>query len=214
MSRIQIFQYHGCNMKKKLFIISVIVVIVSIFVSCSANSSSENANTTAVTDIKGITHYYEIVTDNHGNVSTTENEQGVFAEIETQSNGKAVTKKNGTYVTNENTTILTITEKDSGKTTYVKKQKRTTTTINDISINSNSTTKKVSTTKNVDNADNNIEFKTPADVTSKSTVPATTESTVPITTTNKTNQNEESTSDTTSPTKITTDKDGWIDKWY
>ena len=86
-------------MKKQLLIISIIVVIVSIFVSCSANSSSENISTTAVTDEQGTMHYYEPVTENE---STS-----VFAEIVTDDNGKAVTKKNGKYVTKEHTTILT-----------------------------------------------------------------------------------------------------------
>ena len=95
-------------MKKQLLIISIIVVIVSIFVSCSVNSISENISTTAVTDSNGTTHYYEPVTDDEGNISTTAKNKGVFAEIETQSNGKAVTKKNGEYVTNEHTTALSI----------------------------------------------------------------------------------------------------------
>ena len=96
------------------------VIIVSIFVSCSVNSISETVSTTAVTNINGTTHYYEPVTDDKGNISTTDKNQGVFAEIETQPYGKAVTAKDGTYVTNENTTILTVSKKDTDKTTYVK----------------------------------------------------------------------------------------------
>ena len=80
-------------MKKQFLIISVLVIVVSIFVSCSANSSGESIPTTAVTDSNGTTRYYEPVTDDNGNISTTGKNQGVFAEIETQLNGKAVTKK-------------------------------------------------------------------------------------------------------------------------
>lgn len=50
-------------------------------------------STTAVTDEQGTTHYYEPVTDDEGNISTTAKNKGVFAEIETQSNGKAVKKR-------------------------------------------------------------------------------------------------------------------------
>ena len=89
------------NMKKQLLIISIIVVIVSIFVSCSVNKEGniQLPSTTAVTDEQGTTHYYQPVTENK---STS-----VFAEIVTDDKGKAVTKKNGEYVTKEHTTILT-----------------------------------------------------------------------------------------------------------
>ena len=88
-------------MKKQLLIISIIVVIVGIFVSCSVNKEGniQLPSTTAVTDEQGITHYYQPVTENK---STS-----VFAEIVTDDKGKAVTKKNGEYVTKEHTTILT-----------------------------------------------------------------------------------------------------------
>ena len=54
---------------------------------------SEIISTTAVTNSNGTTHYYEPVTDDNGNVSTIDGNQSIFVEIETQSNGKAVTKK-------------------------------------------------------------------------------------------------------------------------
>lgn len=85
-------------MKKQLLIISVIIVIVSIFVSCSVNSSSEDVSTTAVTDSYGTTHYYKSVTDENGST--------VLAEIETKSNGSIVTNKNGTYVIKKHTTVV------------------------------------------------------------------------------------------------------------
>ena len=120
-------------MKKQILIISVLIIIISIFVFCSANSSSENFSTTAVTDSKGTTHYYEPVTDDKGNISTTEKEQGVYAEIETHSNGK--------YVTNEHTTVLTI---------------------ENVTDSTSSTTKSAtekSSENDSSNADNDIEFE-------------------------------------------------------
>ena len=191
-------------MKKQLLIISVFVIIVSIFVSCSANSSGENISTTAVTDNKGTTHYYEPVTDDKGNVSTTEKKQGIFAEIETQSNGKAVTNKNGTYVTNENTTILPIESTTS-------------------SITASITQKSTSEIKNdIDDADNEVEFE-PDETTSNSkpTITTTTEkettnttsSTKATTTTTKTTT-AKTTTTTKKETQPATDKDGWITKWY
>lgn len=173
-------------MKKQLLIISIIVVIVSIFVSCSVNSSSENVSTTAVTDSNGTTHYYEPVTDDEGNISTTAKNQGVFAEIETQANGKAVTKKNGEYVTNEYTTALPIentTDSSSGTNKPATKQSSTS-----------------NTTTDIDDADNDIEFEAPSEDTTKPTTEKTT-----TTTTETTTQKE---------IPPATDKDGWITKWY
>lgn len=123
-------------MKKQLFIFSILIVIISIFVSCSANSSSEDILTTAVTDEQGTTHYYEHVTDEKVNISKTFENQGVYAEIETKSNGKAVTNKNGTYVTKEHTTVLPF---------------------DDETAKSISSTEKSSSTTN-EGADNNIAF--------------------------------------------------------
>lgn len=168
------------NMKKQLLIISIIVVIVSIFVSCSVNKEGniQLPSTTAVTDEQGTTHYYQPVTENK---STS-----VFAEIVTDDKGKAVTKKNGEYVTKEHTTILTTTEnttssKESKSSTADKQQAGSTTNL----------------------ADNEIEFKTS---TNKNTT---------TTRKNTTKPTEKETAQTTAPTtKVVTDKDGWIDKWY
>ena len=113
-------------MKKQLLIISIIVVIVSIFVSCSASSSSEDILTTAVTNSNGITHYYEPVTDDNGNISTIDGNQSIFVEIETQSNGKAVTKKDGTYVTNEHTTVLPFDDETAKSISSTEKSSNTT----------------------------------------------------------------------------------------
>lgn len=176
-------------MKKQLFIISVLVIIVGIFVSCSVNSSSDEISTTAITDNNGTTHYYEPITDDKGNVSTTTKNQGVFAEIETQSDGKTVTNKNDTYVTNEHTTVLPI---ETG------------------SDNTSSTTKpgKIiasDTTKNIDKADNDTPFETSSEKEPQHTK---------TTDTDETDKNKESTSNDNTATKVVTDKDGWIDKWY
>lgn len=171
-------------MKKQVFIISVLVIIISAFVSCSVNSSSEDISTTAVTDSNGITHYYEPVTDDKGNISTTAKNQGVFIEIETQSNGKALTNKNGTYVADKHTTVLSIDGKTAKPSSAVKPI----------------TEKPSGTTKN--NADNDIEFETdsPAEGT-KSTASAAEKTT----TTAATKQKE---------IQPAADKDGWITKWY
>lgn len=161
------------NMKKQLLIISIIVVIVSIFVSCSVNKEGniQLPSTTAVTDEQGTTHYYQPVTENK---STS-----VFAEIVTDDKGKAVTKKNGEYVTKEHTTILT-TAKEA------------------VSSITGSATER--TQENP--ADNKIEFET------------TTKRDKTTTTTAAVKPTEKETTSTANPTKIATDKDGWIDKWY
>ena len=88
-----------CDMSKKLIVISIILVSLSVvFASCSSNNNTNESSTVAVTDSNGITHYYEPVTDKDGNALTTDNEQAVFVEI--------VTDKNGTYITNEHTTVM------------------------------------------------------------------------------------------------------------
>lgn len=86
----------GCDFlkKKTLLLISFIIVIVSIFVSCSENSDNEDVLTTAVIDNNGTTRYYEVVTD--------DSETTVLYEIVTNSNGESITKKSGTYVTVKN----------------------------------------------------------------------------------------------------------------
>lgn len=172
-------------MKKQLLIISVLVIIVSIFVSCSANSSSEDISTTAVTDSNGTTHYYVPVTDDKGNVSATAENQGVFAEIETKPNGKTVTNKNGTYVTKEHTTVLPIKDKTTQQ-----------------SHSAEPITEKLSsdTTKSIEDADNVVEFET------TETKPDDRTTTKETTTTTETTTQKE--------TQPATDKDGWITKWY
>ncbi len=45
-------------MKKQLFIISIVAILVSIFVSRSANSNMEDVSAIVVTDSNGTTHYY------------------------------------------------------------------------------------------------------------------------------------------------------------
>lgn len=183
-------------MKKQLFIISIVVIIVSIFVSCSAKSGSEDISTTAVTDSKGTTHYYEPVTDDKGSLSTTGKNQGVFAEIETDASNKAVTEKNGTYVTNEHTTVLPI-ESEKKNTSSTKKQ-TTAKAVSDIA-------------KDGEAADNNIEFE--PDKTTAEAKPDTT-STTTSTTTEKETTKATTESTTKKETQPATDKDGWITKWY
>lgn len=54
-------------MKKQLLIISIIVVTVSIFISCSVNSSSETVSTASA-----VNESIEAVTDSKENIVTTE----------------------------------------------------------------------------------------------------------------------------------------------
>jgi len=177
-------------MKKRLEIVSLIIVIVSLFVACSENSGSEAISTTAVTDSTGITHYYEPVTDDKGNISITAENKGLFVEIKTQSNGKAVTEKDGTYATNEHTTILPIEGvTDNLSTTKLDSEKSSS-----------------DTTKNIEDADNVVEFK-PTETTeeTKPTTSTATEKEITTSITETTIQKE---------TQPATDKDGWITKWY
>lgn len=158
-------------MKKHILIISIVVLIVSFFVSCSVNSSVDEVSTTAVTDSNGTTHYYEPVTDNKGNISTTAKNQGVFAEIETQPNGKTVTNKNGTYVTNKHTTVLPIENKSDNTSNTIKSESEK------ISLD---------TTKDIDNNDDNIVEFEPTDTTNE---------TKPNTTTTENNKTTQSATD-------------------
>lgn len=89
-----------------------IVVIVGIFVSCSANSSSETVSntdksTTAVTDGNGTTHYYEIITDEDSKVSTTEKENENDNVIEFESTEKIKETKSEAETAVEKTTSKT-----------------------------------------------------------------------------------------------------------
>lgn len=177
-------------MKKQLLIFSILIVIISIFVSCSTNSSSEVLLTTAVTNSNGTTHYYEPVTDDNGNVSTIDGNQSIFVEIETQSNGKAVTKKDGTYVTNEHTIILPIKNTNPTKSTP-----------DNLS----------STAKDTTDADNHKPFETSTQKEHQSKTTTILNTTM---SNNNSNKKDDQTSNTELETKITTNKDGWIDKWY
>ncbi len=204
-------------MKKQLFILSIAVIIVGIFVSCSAeNGGSQDVSTTAVTDSKGTTHYYAPVTDDEGNVSTTEKEQGVYAEIETTSNGKAVTKKDGTYVTKAHTTVLPIksTTKKTSSTT-----KSSTKSSTKSEKKTKATEKATSTTKDAAGDDNNVAFD--PDETTDRTKPNTTTTKKASTTTKKSTTTTKKATTTTKTETTTkkevppaTDKDGWITKWY
>ena len=99
-------------MRKVLSIVSVIVVVAAILVSCSqgglvdnqpTESETEQEATTVIVDEEGTTHYYKFVSDNsQGSDSTT-----VLAEIATDKNGEPITNRSGEYVTTEYTTIIT-----------------------------------------------------------------------------------------------------------
>ena len=190
---------HNMN-KKQISILVLLLLVVSALTACTVNSGSGNISTTAITDTKGQTHIYESVTDDNGNISTTNDNQGVFAEIETKADGKVVTKKDGTYVTNEHTTILTVTEDRDKATSGKNKEKSTATT-------------KPSLTNVDSKADNDVPFETTSQ---KSTTTTTTEETQASTSTTKspatTTETDKSTTEKT--TQVVTDEDGWINKWY
>lgn len=152
----------GKQMKKQLFIISILVVIVSIFVSCSANGSNDNISTTAVADSNGTTHYYEPVTD--------ESDTTVLAEIEIQTNGSIITDKNGEYVTKKHTTLPNQNAADNTVTTKSSAEQ--------------------AATDDIQQADNVVEFE-PTETTEK-TEPdtTTTEKETKTTTTETTTQKE------------------------
>lgn len=176
--------------KKTLIIFSFLVITVSLFVSCSVNSSVDNISTTAVTDEQGTTHYYQPLAEN-GSTST-------YVEIVTDKKGNAVIKKNGTYVTKEHTTILTT------NTTDLKTAKSSKVTTNSTTLSDKSNA-----------ADNVVDFETTATKQNQSitTIKSTTTTTITSTTTTKPTE-KETTSTTQTTTKVVTDKDGWIEKWY
>lgn len=175
--------------KKQISIVIFFTVFVSVLTSCAIKSGSANISTTAETDSNGTTHYYAPVADDNDNI-TTNKEQGLFAEIETDASRKAVTKKDGTYVTNENTTFLALKNMEKDKNTTVKKN--------------DSTTKKPSANNKNTDADNVIPFETSR----HNNATTTNEKKKSSTTT------AESTDFTDRTTQSATDEDGWINKWY
>lgn len=181
------------NMKKQLFIISIIIIIVSIFVACSANSSREDISTTAVTDSNGTTHFYEPVTDETGKAVTNENGDTIYAQIETQACGTPVTNKNGTYVTKEHTTVFPATAKNDVRNTAEENIGNTNTVTNSNSENQTA------------GADNEVPFEQTENNTSST---ATTKNNTGVTTTT------EQPAQTEKTTQSATDSDGWITKWY
>jgi len=92
-------------MKKSVFIILLITLLVCVLAACSVNSSPEQPSTTVVTDENGETHIYEVLTD-------AEN-QTVLSEIETDSKGNAVTEKGGAVVTKKSETTTVKAEDNS-----------------------------------------------------------------------------------------------------
>lgn len=93
-------------MKKILPFILLTVLIVCLAAACSAGNESSELSTTAVTDAAGQTRYYEPVTDENGETVTDENGGAVFAEIEINTDGTAVTNRSGEYVTADKTTVF------------------------------------------------------------------------------------------------------------
>ena len=99
-------------MRKILLVLSVIVVVAAILVSCSqgcevdnkpTESETEQEATTVIVDKEGTTHYYKNVSDDsQGSDSTT-----VLAEIAIDKNGDPITNRSGEYVTTEYTTVIT-----------------------------------------------------------------------------------------------------------
>lgn len=125
-------------MKKQLLIISIIVVITGIFVSCSVNRGGDFQlpSTTAVTDEQGTTHYYQSVTESES--------ASVYAEIVTDDKSTAVTEQNGKYVTKEYATIFSTTQETVSTAISATEQNRENPADNEIKFET--TTKKNTTT--------------------------------------------------------------------
>ena len=99
-------------MRKVLLLLSVIVVVAAILVSCSegglvdnqpTESETELEATTVIVDEEGTMHYYKIVSDDSQGLDSTT----VLAEIATDKNGEPITNRSGEYVTTESTTVIT-----------------------------------------------------------------------------------------------------------
>lgn len=118
-------------MKKQLIIISILVISAITFISCSGrNSDSEIKATTAVTDAKGETHYYETVTDENNEILTDSNGNIVYAEI--------VTDEDKSYVTKENSTVFYGNKKEND--TSISETNKLDTADNEVAFNQTSET--------------------------------------------------------------------------
>lgn len=93
-------------MKRFIVLITLTVIMVCIATACSAGNESIEVSTTAVTDADGQTQYYEYVTGENGEAATDDNGNALFAVIETDSGGSAVTERSGEYVTKSRTVTL------------------------------------------------------------------------------------------------------------
>lgn len=92
-------------MKKSVFTILLITLLVSALAACSVKSSPEQSSTTFVTDENGETHIYEVLTDSEN--------QTVLSEIETDSKENTVTEKGGSIVTRKSETTTVKAEDNS-----------------------------------------------------------------------------------------------------
>lgn len=115
-------------MKKIAVIILVAASFISIFAACSLNGNSGDNFTTAVTDTKGQTHYYEVVTNENSESVTDSKGSKVYAEI--------VTDKDKSYVTQENTTVFN----DKGEDTSISEKSKNNTADNEVTFSQNQET--------------------------------------------------------------------------
>ncbi|MGN0534033.1 MAG: hypothetical protein ACI4IK_06710 [Eubacterium sp.] len=177
-------------MNKKVKLLVLFAAIISVFTACSTKGGSGEISTTAVTDNKGQTHIYEIVTDENKTPITDGNGNNIVAEIETDESGKAVTKKNGSYITKKSTTTVSNKSKQAGTT--------------------------VKTSHN-DTDDNDVVFEGTTESTTIKTATTEAYEAEEITTQGPAEAEKDTTEKTTEGLKTTqsvTDSEGWINKWY
>lgn len=110
-------------MKKQLLIISITVIIVSIFISCSANISSETVSTVSVKN-----ESTETVTDSKGEKFTTESVNDFDAtenEATSSANYDDYADTDVEFTTTESTTISATAKSTSTTNTDTTKSKTT-----------------------------------------------------------------------------------------
>lgn len=113
-------------MKKQLLIISITVIIVSIFVSCSTNSSSETVSTASVKS-----ESIEAVTDSKENIVTTESITEAIAKKFEETTSVNYPDTDVEFTTTEGATISTTAKSTSTTNTDTTKLKTTSNAIID-----------------------------------------------------------------------------------
>ena len=185
-------------MKKHLVLFSIFVIFAAVMLSCSKQAVVEDISTTAITDTNGVTHYYEIITD-ESSESTT------LVKLVTDQNGKTVTDSRGKYITEQQTTVPQQTlQPESSSTNATTNLNQSTSRQraddNDVSFEtskkSNTQTDSHPTSSEKDNSADNEKH---ADSNPAS---------------NPESSERETSADNNQDNEEITDEDGWINKWY